>query len=106
MDEMRRNRRRNIRYPSFDVKEIFYDTDGADLKCEKVILRDESHQGFGAVYTGADLLDKNLHYYFKNADRSYMAIALVWSRKVAENVFLLGFEILLDKIYREVPVSA
>lgn len=102
MDE---DRRKFIRYPSFDIKEIFYNTNNSDSKSEKIVLRDESHQGFGAVYVGPTLLNETRHYYFKNSDNSFTAITLVWHRKIAEHVFLLGFEILLNKIFEEVPAN-
>jgi hypothetical protein len=69
----------------------------------KVILHDESLMGFGAVYVGAETTNKEDELYVHEKDNVFRRVKLSWSKELIKNVFFLGFQILEDKHYTEIP---
>jgi len=100
---MKENSRKFIRYPSFSILEIVFKNKSGHKKSMKVVLRDESHMGFGAVYVGAETTNKEDDLYIHEKDNVFRRVKLSWSKELIKNVFFLGFQILEDKHYTEIP---
>lgn len=100
---MKKDRRTYMRYPSFGIKKVYYKDYNLNVKSEKIILRDESHLGYGAIYVGPDFINKDHNVYIKNAEDNFTGVSISWMKKVADNVYLLGFEVLIDELHTSIP---
>jgi hypothetical protein len=86
--------RRNLgRSPSFSyVKLVTTDARGNE-KVLPLILRDRSGTGVGAMYIGQEVLNPTAEYVLRDAEGVEKKVRLVWSKRVADYVQMLGLAI-------------
>jgi hypothetical protein len=81
------------RTPSFSyVKLITTDANGGE-KVLPLILRDQSGTGVGAMYIGKEVLSPSADYLLRDAEGVEKKVRLVWTKRVADYVQMLGMEI-------------
>ena len=68
-----------------------------------IAVRDESHMGFGSIYVGPTAPAEKNEYYVQEKSNAFRKIELSWTRELIKNVFFLGFKILDEKHYTEIP---
>jgi hypothetical protein len=100
---MKKDRRKYLRYPSFDIKKVFYKDYNMNIKSQNIVLRDESHLGYGAIYVGPDLINKDHNVYIKNSEDNFTGVTISWMKKVANNVFLMGFKVQVNELHTTDP---
>jgi len=89
-------RRDNGRVPSFSyVKLVTTDSNGNE-KVLPMILRDRSGTGVGAMYIGKEVLNPAGDYILRDAEGHEQGVRLVWTRRVADYVQMLGLAIADD----------
>jgi hypothetical protein len=86
--------RRNLgRAPSFSyVKLVTTDANGGE-KVLPMILRDRSGTGVGAMYIGKEVLNPAGDYILRDAEGGEKKVRLVWTKRVADYVQMLGLAI-------------
>ncbi len=97
------NNRKYIRYPYFSILEIVFRNKLGHKKSIKITLHNESHMGFGAIYVGAEATNKKDEFYVHEKDNVFRRVKLSWSKELIKNVFFLGFQILEEEYYTEIP---
>ena len=98
-----KNSRKHIRYPSFSIQEIVSRDNQGNKKSMNIAVRDESHMGFGSIYVGPTAPAEKNEYYVQEKNNAFRKIELSWTRELIKNVFFLGFKILDEKHYTEIP---
>lgn len=89
-------RRDNGRVPSFSyVKLVTKDSSGNE-KVLPMILRDRSGTGVGAMYIGKEVLNPAGDYILRDPEGHEQEVRLVWTRRVADYVQMLGLAIADD----------
>ncbi len=105
---MEKDRRSFVRYPSFGVKDIYYKNNNSKVISDKIILRDESHQGYGVTYVGQNSpadINRDHNIFMKISDDYFAGVSISWEKKVAKNVYLFGFEVLINEIHKDNPAG-
>jgi hypothetical protein len=87
MNDERRGDERfaNIRY----VKLVTTDRQGRE-KLYPLILRDASSTGLGGLFIGSEGLPADGEYRLRDAGGAERLVRVVWTRKVADLVYILG----------------
>jgi hypothetical protein len=90
---MESERRVEERYPSFNIVDLVTrDPSGAEHSFP-VMLRDRSRPGLGGVFIGQVLPPLDNEYELKLADEEAIPVRLLWIRRVADYVSILGLEL-------------
>jgi hypothetical protein len=89
-------RREGERYPFFRRVGLIARDSGGNETEYAIMLRDASDRGLGGVYIGQDPIDNGRDFFLKEADDGVKKIRIVWTRRVAEYVSMLGFEIITE----------
>ena len=98
-----KNSRKHIRYPSFSIQEIVSRDNQGNKESMNIAVRDESHMGFGSIYVGPKAPTEKNEYYVQEKNNAFRKVELSWTRELIKNVFFLGFKILDEKHYTEIP---
>ena len=81
------------RVPTFRyVKLVTTDSSGHE-KILPMILRDRSSTGVGAMYIGKEVLNPAGAYLLRDADGGEQKVKLMWTRRVADFVQMVGLAI-------------
>jgi hypothetical protein len=87
-------RRDNERSPEFRNVELVAVNDNGNEKSFPVTLRDTSDRGLGGMYVGDDTLKPAATFVLRDADKEAdCRVRIVWTKKVAEYVQMLGIEV-------------
>lgn len=87
-------RRDTERSPSFNyVKLTSTDADGND-RTFPVILRDRSGSGLGGMYIGQEVLSPLGEYTLRDPEGGEKRVRIVWTKRVADYVQMLGMELI------------
>ena len=89
-------RRDNGRVPSFSYVKLVTTDAGGNEKVFPMILRDRSGTGVGAMYIGKEVLNPAGEYFLRDTEGSQMKVKLVWTRRVADYVQMLGLALVDD----------
>jgi hypothetical protein len=57
-----------------------------------IMLRDISGNGIGGVYVGEDPLQMEDEFFLREADDTVKPVRIIWTRKIADYVTLLGLD--------------
>jgi hypothetical protein len=57
-----------------------------------IMLRDISGNGLGGVYVGEDPLQMEDEFFLKEADDTVSPVRIIWTKKIADYVTMLGLE--------------
>ena len=87
-------RRENGRVPSFSYVKLIASDAGGKQKVLPLILRDRSGTGVGAMYIGKEVLSPAADYVLRDAEGVETRVRLVWTKRVADYVQMLGLELL------------
>jgi len=88
--------RDNGRVPSFSYVKLVTTDSGGKEKALPMILRDRSGTGVGAMYIGKEVLNPAGEYILRDAEGHEEWVRLVWTRRVADYVQMLGLAIADD----------
>jgi hypothetical protein len=88
-------RRDPTRVPSFSYVKLVA-RDGGNEKVLPMILRDRSGTGVGAMYIGKEVLNPAGEYILRDSQGGEEKVRLVWTRRVADYVQMLGLAIADD----------
>jgi len=91
-NDMSDERRSRERYPSFRMVELIATGGGDEKKSFPIMLRDMANGGLGGVFIGQADLNPEIEYLLREPDGAEKTIQIVWTKQVAENVLMLGFE--------------
>lgn len=91
---MSEERRSRDRYPSFRMVELMVKGEGGEGTGFQIMIRDAADDGLGGVYIGQDPLDAHDEFTLKEADGTEKDVRIVWTKKVAESVVMLGLELI------------
>jgi|GEM_PF-6227998 len=83
------DKRVHERYPAFEVVKIRL-TDAAGARTLSLLLRDRSKYGLGGVYVGQEELEMDLGYELEDG-QEWRPMRLVWKKRVADFVSVVGF---------------
>ena len=86
-------RRELGRKPSFSYVKLITTDAGGGEKVLPLILRDHSSTGVGAMYIGKEVLSPSADYVLRDAEGVEKKVRLVWTKRVADYVQMLGMEI-------------
>jgi hypothetical protein len=89
-------RRDNGRVPSFSYVKLVTNDAGGNEKVLPMILRDRSGTGVGAMYIGKEVLNPAGEYVLRDTEGSERKVKLVWTRRVADYVQMLGLALVDD----------
>ncbi len=81
------------RIPSFSYVKLVTTDAGGNEKILPMILRDRSGTGVGAMYIGKEVLNPAGVYILRDAEGGEKQVRLVWTRRVADYVQMLGLAI-------------
>jgi len=84
------------RLPSFSYVKLVATDAGGNEKVLPMILRDRSGTGVGAMYIGKEVLNPAGTYILRDAEGAEKKVRLVWTRRVADYVQMLGLAIADD----------
>ena len=84
------------RLPSFSYVKLVTTDAGGNEKVLPMILRDRSGTGGGAMYLGKEVLNPAGTYILRDAEGTEKKVRLVWTRRVADYVQMLGLAIADD----------
>jgi hypothetical protein len=84
------------RIPSFSYVKLVTTDGGGKEKILPMILRDRSGTGVGAMYIGKEVLNPAAEYILRDAEGGEKKVRLVWTRRVADYVQMLGLAIADD----------
>ena len=87
------NERRDDRAPDFRNVELVTTNGGGNEKSYPVTLRDSSDRGLGGMYVGQDTLNPEATFVLRDADDKDQRVRIVWTKRVADYVQMLGLEI-------------
>jgi hypothetical protein len=87
------NERRDDRAPDFRNVELVTINGGGNEKSYPVTLRDSSNRGLGGMYVGQDTLNPAASFVLRDADGKGQRVRIVWTKRVADYVQMLGLEI-------------
>jgi hypothetical protein len=86
-------RRDDDRSPDFRTVELVAVNGGGNEKSYPVTLRDTSGSGLGGMYVGQDTLSPAATFVLRDAGASDRRVRIVWSKRVADYVQMLGLEV-------------
>lgn len=86
-------RRDGERSPDFRRVELVAVNSGGNEKSYPVTLRDTSEGGLGGMYVGQDTLSPGGTFVLRDAGASDRRVRVVWSKRVADYVQMLGLEV-------------
>lgn len=87
-------RRDDERSPDFRSVELVTFNDHGNEKSYPVTLRDTSDRGLGGMYIGEETLSPAGTFVLRDSDEpEERRVRIVWSKKVAEYVQMLGIEV-------------
>jgi len=89
-------RRDNGRVPSFSYVKLVTTDGGGNEKVLPMILRDRSGTGVGAMYIGKEVLNPAGTYILRDAEGNENQVRVVWTRRVADYVQMLGLALAGD----------
>jgi hypothetical protein len=78
------------RVPSFSYVKLVATDAGGNERILPMILRDRSGTGVGAMYIGKEVLNPAGDYILRDAEGGEKKVRLVWTRRVADYVQMLG----------------
>lgn len=81
------------RVPSFSYVKLVTTDAGGNERVLPMILRDRSGTGVGAMYIGKEVLNPAGDYTLRDAEGGEKKVRLVWTRRVADYVQMLGLAI-------------
>lgn len=84
------------RVPSFSYVKLVTTDAGGNERVLPMILRDRSSTGVGAMYIGKEVLNPAGTYLLRDAEGTEQKVRLVWTRRVADFVQMLGLVIADD----------
>lgn len=84
------------RLPSFSYVKLVTTDAGGKEKTLPMILRDRSDTGVGAMYIGKEVLNPAGTYILRDSEGEEKKVRLVWTRRVADFVQMLGLAIADD----------
>ncbi len=84
------------RVPSFSYVKLVTTDGSGNEKVLPMILRDRSTTGVGAMYIGKEVLNPAGEYVLRDAEGNERKVKLVWTRRVADFVQMLGLAIADD----------
>jgi hypothetical protein len=87
------NERRDDRAPDFRNVELVTINSGGNEKSYPVTLRDSSDRGLGGMYVGQDTLNPAASFVLRDANGEGQRVRIVWTKRVADYVQMLGLEI-------------
>ena len=87
------NERRDDRAPDFRNVELITINGGGNERSYPVTLRDSSDRGLGGMYVGQDTLNPAASFVLRDADGTDQRVRIVWTKRVADYVQMLGLEI-------------
>jgi hypothetical protein len=90
---MNDERRGEERSPAFRSVELVTTDSDENERSYPVILRDSSAVGMGGVYIGDDPPNPDSEFVLRDVGSADRRIRIVWTKKVADFVEMLGFEI-------------
>ena len=85
-------RRDDERSPDFRNVELVTTNSGGNERTYPVTLRDTSKTGLGGMYVGQDTLNPTASFVLRGADGEDRRVRVVWAKRVAEYVQMLGLE--------------
>ena len=88
MDNEQRNRDRT---PNFEIVDLVVERGGTE-EVHSIMLRDESPRGLGGVFIGHEPPNPENACFLQGPDGSRTPTRIVWVRKVADHVTLIGME--------------
>lgn len=86
-------RRDDERSPDFRNVELVTINGGGNEKTYPVTLRDTSDRGLGGMYVGQETLSPSASFVLRDADGKDRRVRIVWTKRVAEYVQMLGLEV-------------
>jgi hypothetical protein len=86
-------RRDGDRSPDFRNVELVTTNGGGNERKYPVTLRDTSESGLGGMYVGQDTLSATASFVLRDADGEDRRVRIVWTKRVAEYVQMLGLEV-------------
>ena len=87
-------RRDDERSPDFRNVELVTINSGGNEKTYPVTLRDTSESGLGGMYVGQEPLSPTATFVLRDSDKDEeQRVRIVWTKKVAEYVQMLGLEV-------------
>jgi hypothetical protein len=90
---MTEQRRREERQTSFRMVALIAEDRAGNQREIPIMLRDISGNGLGGVYVGEDPLQNEDEFFLKEADDSVKPIRIIWTKKIADYVTMLGLEL-------------
>jgi len=85
-------RRDDDRSPDFRNVELVTTNGEGNEKTYPVTLRDTSGTGLGGMYVGQETLSPTATFVLRDAEESDRRVRIVWTKRVAEYVQMLGLE--------------
>ncbi len=85
-------RRDDDRSPDFRNVELVTTNGEGNEKTYAVTLRDTSGTGLGGMYVGQEALSPTATFVLRDAEESDRRVRIVWTKRVAEYVQMLGLE--------------
>jgi hypothetical protein len=85
-------RRDDDRSPDFRNVELVTTNGEGNEKAYPVTLRDTSGTGLGGMYVGQETLSPTATFVLRDAEESDRRVRIVWTKRVAEYVQMLGLE--------------
>lgn len=86
-------RRDDGRSPDFRNVELVTTNSGGNEKTYPVTLRDTSDKGLGGMYVGQETLSPTATFVLRDAEGGDRRVRIVWTKRVADYVQMLGLEI-------------
>jgi hypothetical protein len=86
-------RRDDERSPDFRKVELVTINSGGNEKSYPVTLRDTSGKGLGGMYVGQDTLSPTATFVLRDSQGDDRRVRIVWTKRVAEYVQMLGLEV-------------
>ena len=84
------------RLPSFSYVKLVTTDAGGNEKVLPMILRDRSGTGVGAMYIGKEVINPAGEYVLRDVEGGEKKVRLVWAKRVADYVQMLGLAIAED----------
>ena len=85
-------RRNDDRSPDFRKVELVTTNGEGNETAYPVTLRDTSKRGLGGMYVGQQTLNPTASFVLRDAEGGERRVRIVWARKVADYVQMLGLE--------------
>ena len=85
-------RRDDDRSPDFRNVELVTTNSGGNERTYPVTLRDTSDKGLGGMYVGQETLNPTASFILRDAEGEDRRVRIVWARRVADYVQMLGLE--------------